>query len=352
LRKEKTLLVVDNCEHLLEGVAYLVDALLASCPKVRIIATSRERLNTSGEVNRVVPSLTVPDSHQQAYTPRELEAYESVRLFVERARQRDLSFVLSTSNAQAISEICQRLEGIPLAIELAAARIGMLSAGQLAKRLEDSLKVLSAGERTAEPRHQSLRATLEWSHDLLSDKERVLYRRLCVFAGGWTLEAAEEVCSGEGLEQSEVLDVLSGVADKSLVVAEASPAGGDQLRYRMLEPVRQYASEKLGEDQEAQEARRRHAHHYLALAETAEPELWGAEQAEWLWRLRTELGNLQGALWWSLEPGQERARAELRLRLVAALWRFWDVQGFGEGKRWLQTALEKDPGIGGSNRAH
>ncbi len=189
-----------------------------------------------------------------------------------------------------------------------------------------------------------MRATLEWSHELLSEPERKPFGRLSVFGGGWTLEAAEEVGSGDGLEQDDVLDLLSRLVDKSLVVAEASPVGGGALRYRMLEPVRQYGREKLRESAEAREVQRRHAEHYLAFAETAEPELLGAGQGGWLRRLRTELGNLRGALSWSLEPGDERECAELRLRLVAALWRFWDVEGFQEGKQWLQTALEKDPG--------
>src|SRR5215217_8739793 len=227
---------MDNCEHLIEAVVSLVDALLPSCHNLRILATSRVTLNTTGEINRVVPSLTVPslsvtDSRQQASTPRELETCESVRLFVERARQRDPSFVLTLRNAQAVSQVCRRLEGIPLAIELAAARMGVLSAEQLSSRLEDSLKLLTRGERTAEPRHRSLRATLEWSHELLSDHERALFRRLAVFAGGWTLEAAEEVCSDEGIEEGEVLDLLSELVERSLVVAEA----GEEVRFRMLE---------------------------------------------------------------------------------------------------------------------
>jgi predicted ATPase len=249
LRSRKLLLVVDNCEHLVESVVGLVDALLDSCPGLRVLATSRQTLNTAGEVNWVVPSLTVPDSRQEAYTPQELEGYESVRLFIDRARQRDPSFVLTSSNGQAVAQVCRRLEGIPLAIELAAGRMGVLSAEQLSKRLEDSLKLLTGG-RTADPRHRTLRATLEWSHELLSEPERVLFGRLSVFAGGWTLEAAEEVCSGEGIEQSDVLEVLSELVDKSLVVAEAPspPAAGGALRYRMLEPVRQYGQERLREE--------------------------------------------------------------------------------------------------------
>jgi predicted ATPase len=230
------LLVVDNCEHLVEAVVGVVDALLNACSDLRVLATSRESLNAAGAVNWVVPSLTVPDSRQEeAYTPQELEGYESMRLFVERACQRDPSFVLTSRNGQAVAQVCRRLEGIPLAIELAAGRMGMLSAEQLASRLEDSLKVLTGG-RTADPRHRTLRAPLEWSHELLSEPERVLFRRLSVFAGGWTLEAAEEVCSGGGIEEGDVLEVLSELVDKSLVATEAGEEGVP--RFRMLEPVR------------------------------------------------------------------------------------------------------------------
>ena len=342
LRARKMLLVVDNCEHLIEAVVHLVDALLETCAGLRVLATSRETLSAAGEVAWVVPSLTVPDS-EQAQAAGKLEGYESVRLFKERARQSDTSFALTSRNGPAVAQVCRRLEGIPLAIELAAARIGVLSAEQLAERLDDSLGLLTEGGRTAEPRQRSLRATLEWSHQLLSEHEQMLFRRLSVFAGGWTLEAAEEVCSGEGIEEGGMLDLLSELVEKSLVVAEAGDEG--VVRFRMLEPVRQYAREHLEESGEVEIIRERHAKHYLALAETAEPELLGAEEGGWLRQLRIELGNLRGALWWSLEPGDEEPeRAESGLRLVTALLRFWDVEGFQEGKRWLQAALEKDPG--------
>jgi non-specific serine/threonine protein kinase len=236
------------------------------------------------------------------------------------------------------------LGGIPLAIELAAARARALTVEQISEKLEDSLGLLTTGSRTAAPRHQTLRATLRWSYELLSEPELKLFGRLSVFAGGWTLEAAEAVGAGSGIEEDQVLDLLSSLVDKSLVVAEASPVDAGALRYGMLEPVRQYAREKLRESSEAPGVRRRHAEYYLAFAETAEPELLGANQGRWLRRLRAEVGNLREALSWSLEPGQEGERAELRLRLAAALWRFWDVEGFQEGKRWLQAALEKDPG--------
>jgi predicted ATPase/DNA-binding SARP family transcriptional activator/DNA-binding CsgD family transcriptional regulator len=337
LRSRKMLLVVDNCEHLIEAVVGLVDSLLDSCPKLRVLATSRETLNAAGEVTWVVPSLTVPYSSQEAYTPPELEGYESVRLFVQRASQRDPFFELNPRNGQAVAQVCRRLEGIPLAIELAAGRMGMLSAEQLASRLEDFLKLLTGG-LTADPRHRTLRATLEWSHELLSEPERALFGRLSVFAGGWALEAAEEVCSGEGIEQDDVLELLSELVDKSLVVAEASPGEEEMPRFRMLEPVRQYGQERLQESGTAEWVRERHAKYYLTLAQEAEPELEGADQIRWMDRLEAEHDNLRAALSWALEGGQ----AELGLRLAGALRLFWVGRShYREGRRWYEEGLKR-----------
>ena len=310
LRARKMLLVVDNCEHLIEAVVRLVDALLDSCPGLRVLATSRETLSAAGEVAWVVPSLTVPDP-QRPSTPQELEAYESVRLFVERARQRDPSFVLTPRNGPAVAQVCRRLEGIPLAIELAAARIGVLPVEQIAERLDDSLRFLTSGGRTALPRQRTLRATLEWSHELLGEPERKLFRRLSVFAGGLTLEAAEAVGAGDGIGQHDVLDLLSKLVDKSLVVAEASPGEEGALRYRMLEPLRQYGQERLEESGQAQRVRRRHAEYYLALAEGAdaqgaERELNAARPVAWLKRMESEHANLRAALNWSLDKTRAR----------------------------------------------
>ena len=301
-----------------------------------MLATSREPLDAAGEVNWVVPSLTVPGSRQEeASTPRELEGYESMRLFVERARQRDPSFELTLRNGQAVAQVCRRLEGIPLAIELAAGRMEVLSAEQLASRLEDFLKLLTGG-RTADPRHRTLRATLEWSHELLSEAERALFRRLSVFAGGWTLEAAEEVCSGDVVEQDDVLELLSELVDKSLVVVEA---GEERVpRFRMLEPVRQYSQERLQESGTTERVRERHAQYYLALAQEAEPELEGADQTRWLDRLESEHDNLRAVLSWALEGG----RAELGLRLAGALRSFWVGRShYSEGRRWCEEGLKR-----------
>ena len=341
LEGQKTLLILDNCEHLVEACADLAHALLRTCPDLKLLATSREPLRVEGETNFMVPSLSVPDPGRMPST-EDLAGYEAVQLFVERAREVDPRFALTEGNVAAVARLCNKLDGIPLAIELAAARTKALTVEQILKKLEDPLGLLTTGSRTAAARHQTLRATLQWSYELLSEAERVLFRRLSAFVGGFTLEAAEEVGAGEAVEAGRVLDLLSQLVDKSLVVAESDAEGA--LRYGLLEPVRQFAREKLRESGEEREVRRHHAEHYLALAETAEPELVGPDQGMWLGRLRNEFANLREAHTWSLEPSDEEERAWLRLRLPAALWRFWGGQRFEEGKVWLQTALERDPG--------
>jgi predicted ATPase/DNA-binding SARP family transcriptional activator/DNA-binding CsgD family transcriptional regulator len=333
MRTKEQLLVMDNCEHLIEAAALLVDALLDGCPNLRVLATSREPLDVAGELNWPVPSLSVPDG--QPSTVEEMEKYESTRLFAARASYRRRHFSLTPENVRDVATICRRLDGIPLAIELAAARVGPLSVGQIAQRLDDSLMLLRGGGRTAVPRHRTLRGALDWSHELLSEDEKELFGRLSVFAGGWTLEAAEAVGAGGRVEEDAILDLLSGLVDKSLVVEKPQKSG---VRHRMLEPVRQYAREKLEERGESEEIRRRHAGFFLALAEEAEPRLWGPEDTEWLERLDVEHDNLRSALSWALERGD----AELGLRLAGALWRFWEAHGhYSEGKRWLEKALEK-----------
>src|SRR5215211_7750321 len=338
LSDKELLLVLDNCEHLVEAAAQLVDTLLDSCPHLRVLATSREPLGTPGEVNRVVPLLSLP-----ARTDEELNGmsavdrlmgFEATRLFVDRARLRLPDFELTQKNAGAVARVCRKLDGMPLAIELATARMGALAVEQVAQRLNASLDVLSGANRTAAPRQQTLRATIDWSHRLLSEAEQRIFRRFSVFAGGWTLEATETVCSGGGIEQVEVLDLLGGLVDKSLVAAGASTGGA--VRYRMLEPIRQYATEKLEESDDADEVKGRHAAFFLALAEEAEPELAGPQQNVWVERLEGEHDNIREALSWVLERGE----GELALRLGAALWRFWHVRGYlSEGTRWMEQAL-------------
>jgi len=343
LRTKRALLVLDNCEHLVDAVARLADVLLDSCHHLRVLATSRESLNVEGELSWLVPSLSAP-SLLQSPKVEELAGYESVRLFVERARHRNPAFSLTPENSHAVARICGRLDGIPLAIELAAARVG-LSVEQIATRLDDSLRLLSAGSRTATPRQRTLRGTLDWSYELLSMPEQSLFCRLSVFAGGWTLQAAEVVGAGD-TQHGDVVDLLSRLVDKSLVVAETTGIGG--VRYRMLEPIRQYAQEKLEESGEAEEVRSQHASFFLALAEEAEPGLRGPEDAEWLERLEAEHDNMRAALSWALERGQ----TELGLRLAGALWLFWEAHGhYGEGRRWLEEALEKDGQASAAARA-
>jgi predicted ATPase/DNA-binding SARP family transcriptional activator/DNA-binding CsgD family transcriptional regulator len=335
LRAKQMLLVLDNCEHLIDSVARLADTLLNSCPHLRVLATSRESLNVEGELNWLVPSLSVP-SLEQSPRVEELAGYESVRLFVERAQHRNPAFSLTPENAHAVARICERLDGIPLAIELAAAKVG-LSVEQIAARLDDSLRLLTSGGRTASPRQRTLRGTLEWSYALLSERERRLFGRLSVFAGGWTLEAAEVVGAEGDTEQGDILDLLSRLVEKSLVVAEATGGGG--VRYRMLEPIRQYAQEKREERGEADEVRRQHASFFLALAEDAEPKLQGPEDVEWLERLETEHDNMRAALSWARERGED----EVALRLAGALGWFWESHGhYSEGRRWLEEALAQD----------
>src|SRR3712207_2684547 len=239
LGSRQLLLILDNCEHLLEASARLVDKVLDSCPRVRILATSREALGVEGEVRWPVPSLCVPEP-RRAPSSEELESYESVRLFLERAKGRDPSFSLSPHNVVAVAEICRKLEGMPLAIELADARVGTLSVEQISQRLAASLTLLRGGTKTPMPKQRTLKGTLDWSHELLREDEKKLFGRLSVFAGSWTLEAAEAVGVGGGVEEDDILEVLSGLVEKSLVVAESSAEGG-RVRYRMLEPVRQYA---------------------------------------------------------------------------------------------------------------
>src|SRR5215207_1666411 len=329
------LLILDNCEHLIEATARLIDGLLVGCPKLRVLATSREPLGVPEEVVWRVPSLPVPGLRSPA-TAEQLSGYASVRLFVDRARQRSTAFGLGSCNARAVADICRRLDGIPLAIELACARVGVLSPEQIAQRLKDSLKLLTGGARTATPRHQTLKGTLNWSYELLGEPERKLFERLSAFMGGWALEAAETVGTGDGVEEEDVLDLLSRLVDKSLVVAEA---GEDEARYRMVEPIRQYGLERLEQRGDADAARRRHAAFFLALAEEAEPELRGSNQRGWLERLEMEHDNLRAALSWAL--GQEE-ETELGLRLGGALGEFWHLRGhLSEGRRWLQAGLAK-----------
>ena len=330
LKDKTTLLVLDNCEHLIEACAKLAETLLNAAANLKILASSREALGVRGEQAWHVPSLSIPDLKH--LPPMEgLEQYEAVRLFVDRARLAQPAFSVTGENAPAVAQICARLDGIPLAIELAAARVKVLSVEQIAPRLDDRFRLLTGGARTALPRQQTLRAAIDWSYDLLSEKEKRLLRRLAVFVGGWTLELTEQVCSDEELESLEVLDVLSKLVDKSLV---SLYEGHAEARYRMLETVRQYGREKLFESGEGERVRDRHLQAYIAMAETAEPEIRGAGQVRWMKRLDDEVDNLRGALEWS-----QGRNADSFLRLASGLWRFWHVRGYTADMEWLPNAL-------------
>ncbi len=331
----RTLLVVlDNCEHLIEASAHLVQTLLEACPGLRILATSREPLGVPGEVAWRVPSLSLPDPRRLPSVD-DLGACEAVRLFVERAAAVHPAFRLTPQNAPAVATVVRRLDGIPLAVELAAARVPALTVAQIAERLDDRFRLLTGGRRTALPRQQTLRATMDWSYQLLPERERVLLRRLAVFAGGWTLGAVEAVCGGDGIEGLAVFDLLTQLVFKSLVIMDEQV--GD-VRYRLLETVRQYGRDRLLESEETVPVRGRHLVWYRDLAEQAETELMGAGQAAWLDRLEAEHANIRAALEWAT-GGRE---VEVGLRLAGAVWRFWFVRGyFAEGRARLQALLAK-----------
>jgi predicted ATPase/DNA-binding SARP family transcriptional activator/DNA-binding CsgD family transcriptional regulator len=334
LHKKTTLLVLDNCEHLAHSVADLIDTLLDSCSHLRVLTTSRKPLGVEDEVVWRVSSLSTP--YTDPLPPAGvLMRYEAVRLFVERTRLRLSAFELTPQNVTAVAEVCRKLEGIPLAIELAAARMDVLTAEQIAQRLHRALGLLTGG-RASDRRHRTLRATLDWSHELLSEPERKLFRRLSVFAGGWTLEAGEAVGAGDGIDEGDVVESFLMLLDKSLVVSDA---GEDGFRYGMLEPIRQYARERLEESGEAQAMKRAHAEYFLALAEEAEPKLWESGDKAWFARIEKEHDNMRVALAWAIEYEE----AELALRLGGALRWFWRARGYyGEGRRWLERALSEE----------
>jgi len=337
LGEKRGLLVLDNCEHLVDAAARLVDFLLTSCAHLKVLATSREPLSVEGEILFSVPPLPVPAG--LLGDPAKIGGDDSVQLFVERARLRLPGFLLTKENARSVVAVCNRLEGLPLAIELAAARMGTLAIDEMAQKLDDSLDLLSTGPRTVPPRQRTMRAAIGWSHELLSEQEKAMFRRLSVFAGGFTLEAAEAVCPGSIIEEGEVLNLASRLVDKSLVVAETNAEG--RVRYLMLEPVRQYAHELLVRSGEIEEARRGHAQFFRALAERAEPELKGTTQEAWLGRLEDEHDNFRAALSWMVEKGE----VELALRLSAVLVEFWHLHvHHTEAQRWLEDALAEEGG--------
>jgi predicted ATPase/DNA-binding CsgD family transcriptional regulator len=330
------LMVLDNAEHVLGAAAKLADAMMRCCPRVCLLVTSREPLGISGERIFRVPPLPVPPAGLTV--PSELAAFESVQLFTEHAAMRRHGFVLDEDNAAAVAAVCARLDGIPLALELAAARLGSLSVSEISSRLDQRLLLLTGGSRTALPRHQTLRALIDWSYDLLNLEEQLVLDRLSVFAGGWTLEAAEAVTAAGNGGEWQVLDHLSALVDKSLV--QADEARGS-TRYRLLETVRHYAAEHLAQraDSELDETRAAHRDHYLTLAETADMHLRGRDEAVWLDRLEAEFDNIRAALAFSIADPD---RAEPGLRLAAGLRWFCFMRGHaGEVVEALSVLLER-----------
>ncbi len=337
LRERHTLLLLDNLEQVI-GSAPILDGLLSSAPKLKIVATSRTPLGLYGEQEFPIPPLSLPDP--ESLPPVEnLTEYEAVRLFVERARAVRPEFSLTEENAPAVVEICERLDGLPLAIELAAARIKLLPPRVLLERLGNRLKLLTGGARNLPERQRTLRNAIEWSYGLLEEGESMLFGRLGVFSGGATLEAMEAVCDARGDLPTDVLEGASSLLDKSLLRQEE--AAGVEPRFVMLETIHEFADAKLEGSGEAEAVRRAHAEYFLALAEEAEPMLWGAEDAAWLDRLEQEHDNMRAALSWAIEHEE----ATLALRVGGALRWFWYMEGYyGEGRRWLEAALGKDLG--------
>jgi predicted ATPase/DNA-binding CsgD family transcriptional regulator len=341
LRNKHALLVLDNCEHLVDACAELVENLLQNCPKLWILATSREGLNIQSEITWTVPPLSLPvlqPWREPASQPQTLPDYlqsEAIQLFVTRARTVTSDFTLTGENGRWVAEICRQLDGIPLAIELAAARVRALSVDQIAERLDDRFHLLTSGSRTAPARQQTLAAALDWSYALLEEIERKILQRLSIFAGGATLEAAEAVCGGEEIDPYKILDGLSRLVDKSLVVVERPESG--ETRYRLLETIRQYAKEKLIEAGETEVTKDRHLDYFIQWAEEAEPHLNGVDQLPWLVQYEAEHDNLRAALEWSRS---DPVKGTANLRLAAASGRFWRLHGYlSEGRARLTTAL-------------
>ena len=341
LQDKKLLLVLDNCEQLIEACARLGDALLRACPDLHVLVTSREELNIDGEISYVVPSLSFPDPRQLPAVG-ELANFDAVRLFIERAGAASPGYSLSEGNARDISAICQRLDGIPLALELAAARVKLLSVEQISLRLKDNFQLLAGRSRTALPRHKTMRASIEWSYHLLTSAEQTLFQQLSVFSGGWTLEAAEAVDVELG---KDMIDLLAELVDKSLV--QARPGKDSEIRFSLLGTIQQYAFEKLLEAGKEERIRNRHLDYYLKLAEAAEPRLRGPGQVACLDQLKMELDNLRSALAWALQT-----RPDAGLRIAAALMLLWQNRGrWSEGLHWLSQGLALKEKITGDQAA-
>lgn len=335
LSSKSLLLLIDNCEHVLTACAALISELLRACINVRVIATSQEPLHISGEVEFDVPPLTYP-STEELPTLDSLAGYEAIQLFVERASFISQKFRLSEANALVLAQICERLDGIPLAIELAAAQVKALAPAQIVKEMDNRFLVLQANDPTALPRKKRLKSAIDWSYGLLSKSEKVLFRRLSLFRGGFTLDALKEVCTGNGIREGNVVRLLSQLVNKSLVIAEEQQG---LMRYRLLETLRLYGWDKLNQSEEAATLRQKHSHFFLKAAEKAATKLQKEDQAVWLNYLEKEHENLRTALTWG---EMESSDEQVGLRLAGALWEFWWIRGYlSDGRAWLSRALTR-----------
>ena len=336
LRRKKLLLILDNCEHVLEPVATIANTVIRSCAEVRLLATSRQALGVSGEIVHRLRSLAIPEKLADLGSAEAIE-YSAIALFVDRAKAADTRFMLTDDNAPIIAEICRRLDGIPLAIEFAAARVKILSIPNLAQRLKERFKVLTGGSRTALPRQKTLGALIDWSYDLLTPQEQMLFSRVGIFAGGFSLDAATAVCSGEDLDEIDILDLLSSLTDKSLVVAATA---GEQERYHLLESTRAYALEKLTAAGARERLAHRHAEYFRDQAHEADERYGTGSTAAWLASVERELDNYRAVLEWALKDGHDMA---LGGAVAGALERLWSNGGLSvEGRYWIGLA---QPGL-------
>ncbi|MGP4027097.1 LuxR C-terminal-related transcriptional regulator [Actinomadura sp. 3N407] len=338
LRDRRALVILDNCEHLLDECAILAETLLRSAPELRILATSRHVLGIVGEQTLSVPTLSLHGLGPRA-AARTPATSDAVQLFTERARAVLPGFAVTEANREAVELICRRLDGLPLAIELAAVRLRVLSVQQLLDRLDDRFRLLTGGSRAALPRHQTLRALIDWSYALCTEKERALWERTSVFSGGLDLEAAEEVCSGDGIARTEVVELITALVEKSILTREEHPTA---VRYRPLETIRQYGREHLAESGRTAVLQRRHRDYYRGLAAEARVRLFGPDQVAWLGRLQLEHANLRSALEYCLADPSE---ARIGLGMSADLLYHWITSYYlAEGRRWLDRALASDTG--------
>jgi len=334
LADKQLLLVLDNCEHVLDACALLLSGVLRGAPNVRILATSRQPLGIAGEHVLAVPALSLPDPNLPIPTPRAFAQYEALALFVERAQAATSNFTVTPENNAAVIELCRSLDGVPLAIELATVRLRTLTPEQILARLDDRFQLLIGGDRSVHPRQRSLQALIDWSFELCSPAERALWVRLAVFPGAFDVDAAADVCTADDLDSSTVLNALAGLVDRSLLVPESA---GPRMRYRLLETVRQYGLARLADSREYIALRRRHRDHFYRLARQAEAEWCGPAQLDWVARLTGEHDNFRAALAFSLtEPGEQR----VGLELAGTLWLHWWSSGYlSEGRQWLERAL-------------